>query len=70
MVITAFRGVIVGFAVTLYVTDPLPEPEAPLVIVIQAAFSLVTHAQPLEAVTATVLVEAAGPSDATVGEIA
>ena len=51
-------------------TVPLPEPEAPPVIEIQLAFSLVTHAQPLDAVTATVVVEPAGPSDATVGEIA
>jgi hypothetical protein len=38
--------------------------------VIQLVFSLVTHAQPPEALTATVLVELCGPSDATVGEIA
>ena len=48
----------------------MPVPEAPLVIVIQLAFSLVTHAHPLEAVTPTVLVELSGPSEATVGEIA
>jgi len=70
MVMTAFRGVIVGLGVTVYVTVPLPVPEAPPVIVIQLAFSLVTQAQPLEAVTATVLVEPSGPSDATVGEMA
>jgi hypothetical protein len=40
------------------------------VIVIQLALSLAVHAQPEGAVTVTVFVEAAGPSDATVGEMA
>jgi hypothetical protein len=39
------------------------------VIVIQLALSLAVHAQPVEELTVTVLVEADGPSEATVGEI-
>jgi hypothetical protein len=48
----------------------LPDPDAPPVIEIHVALSLVVHAHPAGAVTAIVFVDAAGPSDATVGEIA
>jgi hypothetical protein len=47
----------------------LPEPEAPPVIEIQVALSADVQAQPDDAVTPTVLVEASGPSVATVGEM-
>ena len=57
-------------AVTLYVTVPLPNPEAPLVIVTQLALSAVVQAQPETVLTAIVLVEVAGPTEATVGEMA
>ena len=48
----------------------MPDPDAPPVIEIHVALSLVVHAHPAGAVTAIVFVDAAGPSDATVGEIA
>ncbi|KJU85057.1 hypothetical protein MBAV_002749, partial [Candidatus Magnetobacterium bavaricum] len=38
-------------AVTVYVTVPLPEPELPEVIVIQAALLVAVHAHPVFAVT-------------------
>jgi hypothetical protein len=43
-----------GFAATLKVTVPLPEPLEPLVIVIQLAELAAVHAQPPTAVTAKV----------------
>ena len=41
-------------AAALYATDPLPEPLAPDVTVIQPSLLLAVHAQPLPADTATV----------------
>jgi hypothetical protein len=67
---TALRGEVVALASALYVTVPLPDPEAPFVIVSQLALSVAVHAQPAGDVTAIVLVEADGPSVASVGEIA
>jgi hypothetical protein len=69
-VIVAERGAVVPFAVTLYVTVPLPNPEAPLVIVIQLAPWAAVQAHPETVLTAIEFVEAEGPSEATVGEIA
>jgi hypothetical protein len=69
-VIVAERGVVVLLAVMLYVTVPLPTPAAPFVIVIQLAPAAVVQAHPAIVLTAIVLVEADGPSEATVGEIA
>jgi hypothetical protein len=54
------RGLVVGFAVTLYVADPLPLPVAPALIVIHAALLVAVHAQPVAAVTVMVPV----PDDA------
>ncbi len=50
-VIVPVRADVVGFAATLKLTVPLPEPLDPLVIVIQLAESVAVHAQPLPAVT-------------------
>jgi hypothetical protein len=50
-VIVPVRADVLGFAATLKVTAPLPEPLDPLVIVIQLAESVAVHAQPLPAVT-------------------
>jgi hypothetical protein len=46
----------------------LPEPEAPFVIESQVAPSLVVQAHPAGVVTEMVLLEAAGPTEATEGE--
>ena len=48
------RDVVPVFAATSYVTDPLPLPVAPALIVIQAALLVAVHAHPLPAVTVTV----------------
>jgi hypothetical protein len=48
------RGLVVGFAATLYVTDPFPLPVAPALMVIQATLLVAVHAQPAAAVTVTV----------------
>ena len=48
---------------------PLPEPEAPLEIVTQAALLTAVQAQPEPVVTLTLLVLAVDPTDAAVGEI-
>jgi hypothetical protein len=69
IVSVAERAVVVGFAVTLYVTDPLPLPVAPALMVIQAALSVAVHAHPVTAVTATVFVLAAKPTLADTGAI-
>jgi hypothetical protein len=69
MVIVAERAVVVGFAVTLYETDPFPLPVAPALMVIQAALSVAVHAHPVGDVTATVFVLAAKPRLADTGAI-
>jgi hypothetical protein len=51
------------FAAALKVTDPLPLPDAALVIVSQFALALAVHAHPLAVVTATVPVPPAAPTD-------
>jgi hypothetical protein len=51
------------------VTVPLPEPDAPAVSDSQEALSVAVHEQPPRAVTSMVLLEAAGPSEARVGEM-
>jgi hypothetical protein len=56
-------------AATLNATDPLPLPDAPLVIEIHAAFDAAVHAQPLVVVTATVPVPPVESTDWLVGEI-
>jgi hypothetical protein len=51
------------------VTDPLPLPVAPALIVIQDALSVAVHAQLVAAVTVTVFVLAAEPTLADAGAI-
>ncbi|KJU82467.1 hypothetical protein MBAV_005341 [Candidatus Magnetobacterium bavaricum] len=53
IVIVPERWVVAVFCETLYATDPLPLPELPEVIVIQAALLEAVHVQPVLAVTAT-----------------
>jgi hypothetical protein len=67
MVSVAVRAVVVGFAVKLYVTDPLPVP--PVLTVSHAALLLVLHAHPAVAVTVTVPVPAVAATLAEVPEI-
>lgn len=62
------RDDVVGFALTLYVTCPLPLPLLPAVIVIQEALLDAVHAQPLAALTVTFPVAAPDPSVALTGE--
>jgi hypothetical protein len=69
IVISPLRTVIVGFAVTLYVTVPFPDPDAPPVIEIHVSLSLVDHAHPEAALTEIVFVDASGPTDANTGEM-
>jgi hypothetical protein len=52
------------------VTEPLPDPVAPALIVIQLALLAAVHAQPVGAVTATVPLPAAAVRLVEVGEIA
>ena len=59
----------VGFAVRLYVTEPLPLPLAPAVTVIQPALLVAVQAQPVAAVTVIVAVPAASDGFAEVGAI-
>lgn len=61
------RGVVVGLAVTLNVTDPLPVPVDPALIVIQPA--LLVALQPQAAVTATVPLPAVDVMFVEAGEI-
>jgi hypothetical protein len=68
-VIVAERAVVVGFAVTVYVTEPLPLPVAPALMVIHDALSVAVHAHPVTAVTATVFVLAPKPRLADAGAI-
>jgi hypothetical protein len=69
IVSVAERAVVVGFAVTVYVTAPLPLPVAPALIVIHDAVSVAVHAHPVGEVTATVFVLAAKPTLADTGAI-
>jgi hypothetical protein len=50
-VMVPVRGVVFGFAATLYVTVPMPDPLAPAVIVIQAALADAVHEQLVPVVT-------------------
>lgn len=54
MVTVPDRDALLGFAVTLYETVPLPLPLVPPVTVIQAALLVAVHAQPAAVVTVTV----------------
>jgi len=48
----------------VYVTEPLPDPLAPLEITIHGAFDVAVHAQPApSAITCTVLLPPAGGTD-------
>ena len=68
IVIVPVRLDVVGFAVTLYATWPLPLPLAPPVRVIHEALLLAVHAHPEPAVTPTVAEPAADPSVAPTDE--
>jgi hypothetical protein len=50
------------------VTVPLPEPDAPLVIEIQAADSVAVHAHPAVVVTVIELLDEPEPTDAWLGD--
>jgi hypothetical protein len=63
------RGVVVEFAVTLKVTEPLPVPVAPALMVIQPALLAAVQPQPADAVTATVPLPALAVMFADAGEI-
>ena len=63
MVTLPVRCVVAVFAATLTLTLPLPVPLAPAVTVSHAAELVAVHAQPLDVVTATLLVS---PGDSTV----
>jgi hypothetical protein len=63
------RALVVGFAVTLYVTAPLPLPLAPALIEIHDALLLAVQAQPVVAVTVTVPVPPAAVAFAEGAEI-
>jgi hypothetical protein len=59
-----------SFDATLNVTDPLPVPDAPLVIVIQSTLDAAVHEQVAPVVTDTVpVLPPSDPTDALVGEI-
>ena len=51
MVNVPVRGEVVGFAVTLNVTEPSPLPAAPALTVIHPALLVAVHAQPAETAT-------------------
>ena len=55
MVRVPVREVVAVLAATLRLTVPLPEPLAPAVTVIQVALLVAVHAQPVPAVTVTLL---------------
>jgi hypothetical protein len=63
------RLVVAVFAATLNPTLPDPDPDAPLVTVIQEALLLALHAQPAPAVTALVPVPPAAENDWLAGEM-
>ena len=63
------REVVVVFAATSYVTEPLPVPVAPALIVIHATLLVALHAQPVAAVTVTVPEPATSDTLADVGAI-
>ena len=50
-------------------TEPFPVPDAPALMVIQASLLVAVHAQPVEAVTATVPVLAVDATLADAGEM-
>jgi hypothetical protein len=52
-----------GFAVAVYVTEPLPDPVAPREIVIHGAFDEAVHAQLASAITSTALLPPTGGTD-------
>ncbi len=66
MVIVPERALVVVFAVVLKATEPFPEPEAPLVTVIQPLLLVAVHAHPFGAVTSTTPVP---PEDATLCDV-
>jgi hypothetical protein len=68
-VMVAVRCVVVGLAVMLYPTLPLPDPLAPLVIDTQAASSTAVQAQPVGIDTAIEPVVEAEEIDTPVGAI-
>ena len=57
------------FAATVYPTEPLPVPLAPLAMVIQLVAVEAVHAQPLPAVTATAPLPPVAVGDVLVGSI-
>ena len=63
------RGVVAVFGATLYVTEPLPLPVAPALIVIHASLLVAVHAQPVDVATATVPVPPPDVTLADAGEI-
>lgn len=63
----AERTLVVAFAATEYPTGPLPDPDAPDVIVIHPAFEAAIHAQPVPADTETEPVAPADTTDCVVG---
>ena len=63
------RVLVEGFAVTLYVTVPLPLPVAPAVTVIHDALLAAVQVQPVAAVTVIVAVPLADDGLADVGAI-
>ena len=69
IVSVAARDAVFVLAATLYVTEPLPEPVAPAVMVTQLALLAAVHAHPVAAVTVTVPVPAAAVGLADAGEI-
>ena len=69
MVRVPVRDVVSGFAATPYVTEPLPLPPAPALIVIQAALFVAVQSQPADAVTVTDPVAPAAATLAEPGEI-
>ena len=64
------RLLVFVFAATEYPTVPLPLPEPPEVIVIQAALLAAVHVQPVGAVTVTLPEVPPAGADALVGAIA
>ncbi len=61
------RAAVALLAATFSVTVPLPIPAAPPAIVIQLAFSVAVHAQPVGAVTEKVTVPPLAPADRVAG---
>ena len=69
MVTVPLRVDVVEFAATLYATEPLPVPLAPLVTVIHATLLVAVHAQPVSDVIATEPVPPCDGTDWLVGAI-